>query len=256
MKPYIISKSAYEPNVDRDGVDASFLKKAFSIFKDLYSNFLTSAYIMEKCTYLTSAAGREHYFQYGEVEYIIYGIDNQFGGIVANVSAIWMSRFIIDSLDYFRTSVIPTPIIRTCYALARGGIQSALDMVDLLITDKGCKIIPTMKEVKIGKNKTNLFYVSYDQMCFVYLLMSDLFLGDSVENRLKDTMQATIQYQDGLKGSAATGADLTKMYTKLTADVKVGVDLVFLPLLGFGIVENDYFDNGNCYIPKTIIAGY
>lgn len=256
ISSYKIDKSSYEPNVDRDSIDGSVLKKVLSFFKDIYSDAMLSSYIMEKCTYVTSGAGREHYFQYGEVEYILYGADNQFVNITLNAGVIWLTRYVVDSLTYFVDSAIPTPIIRLCYALARGGIQSCIDMVQIYGTDEGCMIIPNIKD-----DGTGLLRLTYDEMCFVSILLSNAIANvsdndDFYANRLKDTMQATLQYQDSLKGSAATGADITKMYTKLTAEVRVKVDLVFLPLLGFGIVETDNFDNGNCYIPATVVAGY
>lgn len=252
ISPYKIDNSSYEPVVDRDSIDGSMLKKVLSFFKDIYSDALLSSYIMEKCTYVTSASGREHYFQYGEVEYILYGTDNQFLNITLNAGVIWMTRFLIDSVTYFVDSAIPTPLIRLCYALARGGIQSCIDMVQIYGTNEGCMIIPNIQD-----DGTGLLRLTYDEMCFVSLVFTNIFVDyDYFANRLKDTMQATIQYQDSLKGSAATGADLTKMYTKLTAEVRVGVDLVFLPLLGFGIVETDNFSNGNHFIPCTVVAGY
>ena len=94
-------------------------------------------------------------------------------------------------------------------------------------------------------------------MCFIAILFKSFCdLNDTVPNALKDTMQATIKFQDARLGSKAQGSDLTKMYTTLQADVKVQVDLVFLPILGFGLLDNEYFNDGKFSISKSVISTY
>lgn len=247
IAPYKIDSSVYNKlSTDTDSVDLGFIKKLLNFFKSLLDDTALTSYVMDKCTYLTSAAGRDHYFQYGEAEYIIFGSDNQFLNIVESVTSVWVIRIGIDSVYYFVNSAVAPISVRAVYALTRGAIQGSIDMVELIGTDSGCELLPNLD-----------FRVKYDEMCFVAILFKSFIGGyDSVANPLKDTMQATLQYKDQNMGNQAVGTDLTKMYTTLQADVKVKVDLVFLPIMGFGLIGNEYFDDGRFTVKKSVIATY
>ncbi len=200
-------------------------------------------YVMDKNTYLTSQTSRSHYFNKAEVEYIIYGFDSQGANIIAAVGSIYGIRFIIDSVNYF---FVDNPcyelISRIGWAIGKGAVQAALDMVDMLVDfdgegAKGCAICPSLDDLNLR--------LSYSDHLRLFLLMNS---GTS-KDALKNTISTTLVKEKNTK-------DLNQMYTQIKADVEVEVNLIILPMLGSDLLPNNHFRNGSYVIHESIVEGY
>lgn len=200
-------------------------------------------YIMDKNTYLTSQTSRNHHFNKAEVEYIIYGFDSQGANIIAAVGEIYGIRFIVDSVNYFfKGNPCPELISRIGWAVGKGAVQAAFDMVDMLVDfdgkgAKGCSICPSLDNLKIK--------LSYSDHLRLLLLMR---AGTSKE-ALKNTISTTLVEEKKTK-------DLDEMFTQITAEVEVEVNLIILPMIGSDLLPNNYFRNGSYVIHENIVEGY
>ncbi len=199
-------------------------------------------YVMDKNTYLTSQTSRSHYFNKAEVEYIIYGHDSQGANILSAVASIYAIRFVIDSVNYFCTSVNPELISRIATAIGKGAVQAALDMLDMLVDfdgdgAKGCSICPSLDNLNLK--------LSYSDHLRLFLLMNS---GTS-KDALKNTISTTLVNEKNTK-------DLDQMYTQINAKVEVEVNLIILPMIGSDLLPNNYFRNGCYVIHENIVEGY
>ena len=201
---------------------------------DLEYNIALTAYTMEKTNNVTSSARRKHYFKWGETEYIKYGWDAQWQNVTNSISSIISLRFTINFVYYF----IKTPgelVARLIGAASLGGIQTALDATELFITGSGCKIVPG-----VGPKFT---YSDH--------LMVMMFLENSKETKLLDTIQATLIQRD------KTGnANLKEMYTEINAKAELDVDLIFLKLFSFSKINIGGFNNGKYTVKSNVTMSY
>ncbi len=201
---------------------------------DLEYNIALTAYTMEKTNNVTSSARRNHYFKWGETEYIKYGWDAQWQNVTNSISSIISLRFTINFVYYF----IKTPgelVARLIGAASLGGIQTALDATELFITGSGCKIVPG-----VGPKFT---YSDH--------LMVMMFLENSKETKLLDTIQATLIQRD------KTGnANLKEMYTEINAKAELDVDLIFLKLFSFSKINIGGFNNGKYTVKSNVTMSY
>lgn len=244
--------------------------KSFNIFKTLQDKFneikkvVTNPgnkfylvdYIMNKCTYVTSQTGREHYFKWGEVEYIIYGQKSQAANILCAVGEIALIRLAINAVNYW----ITTPgelITRTVSAVVRGLARTALDMTTMLLdtgtgSDKGLiAICPSLSKYKV---------LSYSDHLRLLLLMKCEGNGgaDALKRCIHVTMKEMgedIAFTDG--DNVLGSSEYLKEYsTEITANVEVDVDLYFIPLLLPDFMNFGSIHNGKYRVSSTITYGY
>ena len=244
--------------------------KSFNIFKTLQDKFneikkvVTNPgdkiylvdYIMNKCTYITSQTGREHYFKWGEVEYIIYGQESQAANILCAVGEIALIRLAINAVNYW----ITTPgelITRTVSAVVRGLARTALDMTTMLLdtgtgSDKGLiAICPSLSKYKV---------LSYSDHLRLLLLMKCEGNGgaDALKRCIHVTMKEMgedIAFTDG--DNVLGSSEYLKEYsTEITANVEVDVDLYFIPLLLPDFINFGSIHNGKYRVSSTITYGY
>ncbi len=244
--------------------------KSFNIFKTLQDKFneikkvITNPgnkfylvdYIMSKCTYVTSQTGREHYFKWGEVEYIIYGKKSQAENILCAVGEIALIRLAINAVNYW----ITTPgelITRTVSAVVRGLARTALDMTTMLLdtgtgSDKGLiAICPSLSKYKV---------LSYSDHLRLLLLMKCEGNGgaDALKRCIHATMKEMKENIATVDGNHVLGSSeyLREYSTEITANVEVDVDLYFIPLLLPDFMNFGSIHNGKYKVSSTITYGY
>lgn len=241
--------------------------KSFNIFKKLQDKFneikkvITNPgnkfylvdYIMSKCTYVTSQTGREHYFKWGEVEYIIYGQKSQAANILLAVGEIALIRLAINAINYWVTT--PGELItRTVSAVVRGLARTALDMGTMLGggNDKGLiAICPSLSKYKV---------LSYSDHLRLLLLIKCEGNGgaDALKRCIHTTMKEMGEDIALTDGEHVLGSEqyLSEYSTEITANAEVDVDLYFIPLLLPDFVNFGSIHNGKYKISSTITYGY
>lgn len=232
-----------EDEVDTGGWLVSKVKNICNYFSEMCSTFtngeklLENAYmvdfIMDKSTFITSQTERDHKFHVGEVEYIIFGHEKQGDNIVSAVTTITTLRFAINFINYF----IKAPggfVSRAVAGLTQGAIQTAKDVYDLLFTNDGCQLCPSVKNVK----------VSYSDHLRLVLFMK--FSGAS--EGMLDVINTNQSYNGGISTD--------KLYTKLQADTEVGIDLIFVPLFGGDWLNFPNIKDGQYIIRTEAVVGY
>lgn len=209
--------------------------KTFTEWDRFRDNIYMVDYIMDKCTYLTSKTPRNHYFEKGEVEYIIFGQKSQVGNIAAAVTTITLMRFAINFIDYF----IKAPgdlIAKAVYALGRGAARTYLDMRNMLIAKpaEGVGICPSFDSLKL----------TYSD----HLRLLLFFKFSNAQEGLKDTIYTNMEH-------TLSGGNINELYTRMTADVEVEVNMLILPIF-FGEFTGTNFRNGNYVIRDKATLGY
>lgn len=244
----VYNASAQEgDNVDSvldDGI-ISKLKSITDYASDFFGTFTNPAalrdnaymvdYIMDRCTYLTSQTSRNHYFEKGEVEYIIFGKKSQVGNITACIATITMMRFVINFIDYFITG--PGDLIgKAIYALGRGAAKTYLDMRTMFISDaaNGVGLCPSFDTIKL----------TYSD----HLRLMLFFKFSQQQEKLKDTIYTNMR-------ETLHGGDINSLYTKMKANVEVEVNLIILPIF-FGSFTGANFRNGNFVIKDSAVIHY
>lgn len=203
---------------------------------DLEYNVALTAYTMEKTNNVTSSARRKHYFKWGETEYVKYGWDAQWQNVTNAISSIISFRFTVNFVYYF----IKTPgelVARLIGAASLGGVQTAVDATELFITGSGCKLVP------VTGAAPKFTYSDH--------LMVMMFLENSKETKLLDTIQATLIQRD------KTGnANLKEMYTEINAKAELDVELIFLKLFSFSKINFGGFNNGKYTVKSNVTMSY
>ncbi len=244
--------------------------KSFNIFKKLQDKFneikkvVTNPgnkfylvdYIMSKCTYVTSQTGREHYFKWGEVEYIIYGKKSQAENILYAVGEIALIRLAINAVNYW----ITTPgelITRTVSAVVRGLARTALDMTTMLLdtgtgSDKGLiAICPSLSKYKV---------LSYSDHLRLLLLIKCKENGgaDALRRCIHVTMKEMGENIAATDGDNVLGSSqyLSEYSTEITGSAEVDVDLYFIPLLLPDFMNFGSIHKGKYTVSSTITYGY
>lgn len=209
-------------------------------------NFLLTSYIMDKTSCLTSSTRRDHFFNFGETEYIINDYNIESLNTVQAIADVTKFRFCINFLYYFFYESPPpaegiTLLIKSAYSATRAGISTSIDMLNLIVIGGSCDLVPNVK-----------IPVTYrDHLTFM------VFFKAGKQANLINTMQATLQKRDSIRGSTEkTNADITQMYTTAVTNVEVKCDLVFLKLLGFEHINSLNFKQGNYIVRKKVIFGY
>lgn len=215
-----------------------YAKDFFGTFTDaekLRNNAYMVDYIMDKCTYLTSQTSRNHYFEKGEVEYIIFGNEEQWLNIVACIGTITMMRFVINFVDYFITG--PGDLIgKAVYGLGRGAAKTCLDLRTMFISDisTGVGLCPSFSHLKL----------TYSD----HLRLMLFFKFDQMQEKMKDTIYTNMK-------KTLKGGELNELNTEMTANVQVEVNMLILPMF-FGVFTGEHFNNGNYVIKDSITMHY
>ncbi len=205
----------------------------FTHLDKLRDNAYMVDYIMDKSTFLTSQTVRDHHFKWGEVEYIIFGKETQIGNIAASVASLTMMRFAINFINYFITG--PGELVaRAIYDLSRGAVQTAKDMYKLLFTDEGCALCPSFKHLKL----------TYSDHMRLMLFMKFSNQQEGLKTVINTNMKQTLG-----------GGDINNLYTRMTAEVDVEVNLLILPIF-FGNFTGANFRNGKYVIKDSATLGY
>lgn len=201
-------------------------------------------YVMDKFTYHTSQTERDHYFEKGEVEYILWGGTNQNGNIAKTMASIGFLRLTINTVDYFATSKVPHPVLRLVYAVGRGVIQSAVDTYDLY-AGKEIPLCPSLKGKPIS------FGMNYSDHIRLFLLLQ------SVRNEKGQLHQIRQLIQVNMK-QAEERAEfrLSEYETALGARTTVKINLLFLPLLHLDAWGIRGFHGGHYVIIKESYSGF
>lgn len=256
-------KDVLEKELEASGKNISMfneLKTYFQQISDTLNNedilkdkFYLVDYVMSKCTYLTSQTPRQHYFQIGEVEYIIYGKSRQIDNIIAAVTQVTMLRFAINTINYFLTSVDGELISRVIISVVRGVIQTVKDMTDMLISinngnDKGLiALCPSLSQYRI---------VSYSDHLRILLLMK--LADDGGAGALRRCIQATMgdEYGEARKVSAVSTDYLGEYYTEVNATTTVDINLLFIPLFFPDSINIGPLHDGKYEIVQKFTYGY
>ena len=88
-------------------------------------------YIMDKYSFVTSPVSRGHYFDKGEVEYILCGHNYEIANITAAFFRVWGMRYALNAVDAFLLNPLPSLIARLAKALVQGFILATADMVQM-----------------------------------------------------------------------------------------------------------------------------
>lgn len=200
----------------------------------LYNVYLTE-YIYDKTNFITSSVRRNHFFKYGEMEYVKYGWNKQWQNVLNSVSSVISLRYTINFVYYF----FKTPgeaIIKLISAAVEAAIQTAFDSVELFITSGKCAFLP-------GKSNLQFTYSDY--------LKLSVMLETGKQERMIDTIQASLKQRD------KTGKfDITNMYTSVETKCVVEVDLIFMKLLGFEKINMGNFGGGKYKVRATSYGMY
>lgn len=213
----------------------------------------TIEYVMENFTFLTTRTERGHYFRKGEVEYIIGGSDTKAGSrltnseyfVVAKVFLqVWALRFAIDSIDDFVRSAIVFPPQRLAFALAEGGVDSCIDMLEMM-NGEGVPICP--------KSFTAI-RLKYSDHLRILLLMKP---EQEILRKARQLIQVNIkQVVEAGTGNTRSDFRLGDYCTIIAASARVKVNLFFLPVLKLDKLMPGSFEDGKYVIYKKIYVGY
>ncbi|MCI8805471.1 MAG: hypothetical protein HFE59_06175 [Clostridiales bacterium] len=221
-------------------------------------------YVMNKCTYLTSQTSRNHYFKYGEVEYIIYGYESQVANIMAAVAEVTILRFAINAVNYW----ITTPgelVVKTVTAVVRGLAQTVLDMTTMLFDIGGEGVTNEKGLIAICPSLSKYRVLSYSDHLRILLLMK--FDGNGGADALKRCIHATMknEYSEDIMPTGGefnescvwtTENYLGEYYTQVTATAEVDVDLYFIPMLLPNFINYGAIQDGKYKISTSVTYGY
>jgi len=216
----------------------------FSSLENIRDECYLIDYIMERNTYLTSQSGYNHWFACGEVEYIIFGNENQMANIVAAVGSIYFMRFAIDTLDYFIRSANPEIISRLITAAGRGLWQAGKDMLDMIFigsnvagdSAKGCPICPSLSKFGVK--------LKYSDHLRLFMLLNT----SSIERQI-NAMNATLVDEKG-------STPMTELCTEIECSAEVEVNMIILSMFNLDVLSGGNFRNGNYVIREKIVEGY
>ncbi|MGI6588683.1 MAG: DUF5702 domain-containing protein [Peptococcia bacterium] len=194
-------------------------------------------YIMDKYTFITSPVSRGHYFEHGEVEYILCGNKQESFNITQVFLQIWSMRWAINAIDHFALNPVPSFTVRLGKALVGGFICATKDMLDMY----GGKDIPVC--ASLGKLPVCL---SYSDHLRILLLMQN----ESTQlERMRQLMQINIR-------QVQPDFELRNYVTILTGKAEVTVNLWFAPLLQLDKFGFKQIQGNKYHLIKTSIQGY
>lgn len=213
--------------------------------------YLATDYAFSKFSFLTSQTSwSNHYFQWGEIEYILEGLPAQISSIGATLGKIFLLRLAINFVNYMVTSAVPGIIARIVYCVARAAIQSAIDMGEMIfITDTSsdksatCQLCPSAKKVRLKYS---------DHLKLRFLLD---YLSDRGRSGIMSRMREMIDISSEKEGWEKT----SELYTRIQGTAEVKVNLVMLTLPMFEAVlpkDNKIIQDGHFILRETVELGY
>ncbi len=224
-----------------DGV-LSFARKLVDRIKASVQNGIENVYvneyIMTHFSFVTSKKHFGHFFEKGEVEYILFGSRNQVDNVARMAQRLAFTRFAINSLDYFIASKNPEPIYRLAYALARGAIQAGRDMLDLY-RGKAVAIAPSLS----ASTALKMDYADYLR----------LFLLIQPEGEKLAGIRQLLQFNMKQHDSRFNIADYS---SAVVAKARVKINLWFIPAVFPDRVKIGPFEDGCYVIEKQVFLGY
>lgn len=213
-------------------------------------------YIMNNCTFVTLQTERNHYFKKAEVEYIIFGRDNQLENALCAFGQVTIIRFAINAVNYW----ITTPgefVTRTVSALTRGVAQTAKDMLTMIVyndTDQGkIPLCPSLNKAKI---------LTYSDHLRILLLLK--MNDDGERGALRRCMYYTLKHNyntefpetDKLNGVVPNDKIMSDYATEVTGNVKADVDLYFVRMLMPDFVNFGSIHDGKYTVESSFTYGY
>ncbi len=228
-------------NMNVLGIMSQLVNALTDVGESALEKIYITEYIMDRYSYLSSKAERKHFFENGEVEYILWGDVNWSRNVTKTVGTIWTIRFAINTIDTFATSPVPEPVTRLINALTEGFLLSCKDMMDLC-QGKEIGICPSVK------NGIKLNYADHLRICL--LLSSSTEKGEINRlNNMRQLMQINIKELDD-------GFALKNYSTMLHGKVKVKINLWFLPVFNLDRMGFKNFEGGSYVIEKETHIGY
>ena len=219
----------------------SYIKKMTNTLKQIAQDggekvYITE-YVMDKYTFVTSPTKRGHYFNKGEVEYIICGNKNEINNITETFSLVWGLRFVVNTVDRFFTNKAPTFLSRLGLALIEGFEDATKDM-SAMYKGEGAPICDSLSRLEAR--------LSYSDHLRLLLLMKN-------ENTLLDRMRQLIQIDIR---QSKQDFELKNYSSYITAEAEVSVDLWFSSLLQLDKLGFDHIKGNKYMINKTATAEY
>jgi len=192
-------------------------------------------YIMDKYTFATSRTERGHYFQRGEVEYILCGNDSELANVLEMFTKIFVIRWAIDALEAFLKSPVFHPVARLAEALTAGFVRACADMLRLY-QGEVVALCPSMAQPALA----------YSDYLRLFLLQQD-------KNTQLERMRQLIQVNLAQSGQPFA---LKEHSTSIRARAEISINLWFLPALHLDKLGFPNFSGDRYYIVKEARAGY
>lgn len=215
-----------------------FLKMVNDAVENGRDNLYVVEYVMDRFTYLTAGQGMDHFFEKGEVEYILWGDRDQFADILKTIANIWFLRLAINSTDSFASSIVPHPVLRLVYSLGRGFLQACRD-VCILCNGGSISLCPSIPNIKLS-------YGDHLRM----LLLAQAFINEERQlDNIRQLMQTNI-----IQSTPEFRLKDCSTIVKCKADVSINLWFIsLLPLDKFGL---NRFEGGRYAIHKELYMGY
>jgi hypothetical protein len=192
-------------------------------------------YIMDKYTFATSQTERGHYFQLGEVEYILCGNDSELANVTEMFSKIFVIRLAINALDAFLKSPVLHPLARLAEALVTGFTKACADMLRLYMGE-AVAIYPSLAQPALA----------YSDYLRLFLLQQD---KNTQLNRMRQLIQVNL-------AQSGNSFALKEHSASFKARAEVSINLLFLPALHLDKLGFPNFSGNKYLIIKETRAGY
>lgn len=248
MQNKMVSENEETAEADNEEI-FKFIDNVKAAMNSGMENIFVAEYILDRFTYHTSLAERGHYFEKGEVEYILWGAKQQNINIAASVSSIGFFRFAVDTIDYFATSKIPHPVLRLVYAVGKGLAQAFKDSYDLY-QGRQIPIIPSLNNANVS------FKLNYAEHLRLFLLMQSISDPRAQLNNIRQLIQVNLKNPDEGGSLQNPEFQLGKYRTVLKGKAEVKINLWFLPMLQLDKLNHVRFEGGKYKITKEISIGY
>ncbi len=237
---YIMS----EDFTEKEGADiTAFLTRLVdsmsNVSADGRNRLYITEYVLDKCTFLTSATKRQHYFKKGEIEYILCGDNSEMINLLSMFGYIWFFRYALNTLATFVQSSVAHPLARLAYSLAKGFLYAWQDVVKLY-NGEGVAIIPNMADgIKIKYS---------DHLRIFLLLQNEKTQLERVRQLIQINIKS-IQKQDA-------DFELGDYQTSCRAVAEADINLWFIPVLHLDTLGLERFHDDKYRIAAETVFGY
>ena len=194
-------------------------------------------YIMDKYTFVTSPVKRGHYFDKGEVEYILCGHNYEVTNITDAFFRVWGMRYALNAVDAFLLNPLPSLIARLAKALVQGFILATADMLQMYAGQD----VPVC--ASLGKLPVGLGYS--DHLRLLLLLQNE----NTQLERMRQLMQINIRQEK-------SGFELKDYAFIVTGKAEVTVNLWFAPLLQLDKLGFPQIEGSKYHLCVTSTQGY